>query len=100
MTVNGTNLAVLQMHCTDDLNDNIERAERLVREAADQGAQVILLPELFESLYFPQLEREELFALAHEVDDHPVLDRFQSLAAELEEGQPLSFFDVLDEPHC
>ena len=45
------------MHCTDDLNDNIS-AQRLVREAADQGAQVILLPELFESLYFPQLERE------------------------------------------
>ena len=99
MTVKGTTLAVLQMHCTDDLNDNIGRAERLVREAADQGAQVILLPELFESLYFPQLEREELFALAHEVDDHPFLDRFQSLAAELEVVLPISFFERAGQAH-
>ncbi len=89
----GTTLGVVQMHCTDDLHDNIERAERLVREAAGQGAKVILLPELFESLYFPQLEREELFALAHEVDDHPFLDRFQSLAAELDVVLPVSFFE-------
>lgn len=89
----GTTMAVVQMHCSDDLNDNIERAERLVREAAGQGAKVILLPELFESLYFPQLEREELFALAHEVDSHPFLDRFQSLAAELDVVLPVSFFE-------
>src|SRR5690554_6184521 len=89
----GTTLGVVQMHCTDDLHDNIERAERLVREAAGQGAKVILLPELFESLYFPQLEREEMFALAHDVENHPFLDRFQSLAAELDVVLPVSFFE-------
>ena len=93
MNVAGTTLAVLQMHCSDDLNDNVERAERLVREAAAKGAQVILLPELFESLYFPQLEREELFALAHDIAEHPFLDRFQSLAHELGVVLPVSFFE-------
>ncbi len=93
MNARGASLAVLQMHCTDSLTDNVERAERLVREAAAKGAQIILLPELFESLYFPQLEREELFALAHDVSDHPFLDRFQSLAQELGVVLPVSFFE-------
>ena len=93
MNADGASLAVVQMQCTDDLNRNVETAERLVREAAGKGAQVILLPELFESLYFPQLEREELFSLAHEIDSHPFLDRFQSLAAELGVVLPVSFFE-------
>lgn len=93
MNAKGAVLAVVQMHCTDDLADNVSRAERLVRSAAAKGAQIILLPELFESLYFPQLEREELFALAHPVSRHPFLDRFRDLAEELGVVLPVSFFE-------
>ncbi len=92
-------LATIQMHCTDDLQDNVSRATQLVRDAAAQGANIILLPELFESLYFPQLEREELFALAHEVEDHPFLDHFQALAAELGVVLPISFFERAGQAH-
>src|SRR5690606_40240745 len=54
---------------------------------------VVLLQELFENLYFPQLEREELFALAHPVEGHPFLERFAALAGELGVVLPVSFFE-------
>lgn len=86
-------LALVQMACSDDRAANLDRAEALVREAAAQGAQLVLLPELFEYLYWPQVQREELFALANEVEGHPFLGRFAALAAELGVVLPVSFFE-------
>ena len=86
-------LAVVQMSCTDVLEENLQKAEGFVREAAAEGAHLVQLQELFENLYFPRLEREELFALAHPVDRHPFLKRFASLAAELDVILPISFFE-------
>ena len=94
-----TRLAVIQMHMTDQLDDNLTRAETHVRGAASAGAQVILLPELFENLYFCQIEREEYFALAHPVTNHPFLGRFQNLAAELGVVLPISFFEAAGQTH-
>lgn len=92
-------LAVVQMACTDDRDANLATAERLVREAAAGGAQLVLLPELFEYLYWPQVEREEYFALANPVDDHPFLPRFERLAAELGVVLPVSFFERANVAH-
>ena len=86
-------LAIVQMSCSDVLEDNLAKAEAFVRQAAGEGANVILLQELFESLYFPQLEREELFALAHPVATHPFIERFARLARELGVVLPISFFE-------
>jgi N-carbamoylputrescine amidase len=86
-------LAIVQMSCSDVLEDNLAKAEAFVRQAASEGANVILLQELFESLYFPQLEREELFALAHPVATHPFIERFSRLAHELGVVLPISFFE-------
>ncbi len=86
-------LAVVQMACSDRLGDNLDKAEGFVRQAAQAGADVVLLQELFENLYFPQLEREELFELAHPADDHPFLARFGGLARELGVVLPVSFFE-------
>ena len=47
-------VAAIQMQCTKDVTTNIQTAERLVRKAADKGAQIILLPEVFERPYFCQ----------------------------------------------
>ena len=47
-------VAAVQMRCTENVNENIANAEKLVREAAADGAQIILLPELFERQYFCQ----------------------------------------------
>lgn len=92
-------LAVVQMTCSDVLEDNVAKAERFVRQAAARGAQVVLLQELFENLYFPQLEREEAFSLAHPVEDHPFLTRFARLAAELDVVLPVSFFERAGQAH-
>jgi len=89
----GARLAVVQMSCTHVLEENLDKAERFVREAAAEGANIVLLQELFENLYFPQLEREELFALAHPVEGHPFLERFAALAGELGVVLPVSFFE-------
>ena len=86
-------LAVIQMSCTDDLGANVAKAISRVRAAAAEGATVILLPELFENVYFPQQERDEFFALAHPVASHPFLSDFQALAKELGVVLPVSFFE-------
>ncbi len=86
-------LAVVQMSCSHVLEENLAKAEAFVREAAALGANVVLLQELFENLYFPQLEREELFALAHPVKGHPFIERFAKLAGELGVVLPVSFFE-------
>ena len=86
-------LAATQMACTWDKDANIANAESLVREAAGQGAQVILLQELFQTPYFPQEQDQEFFALAQPAARHPVLDHFSQIAAELEVVLPVSFFE-------
>lgn len=86
-------LAIIQLSCSTVLQDNIEKAVRMVREAAAGGANIILLPELFENHYFPQVEHQDLFALAHEVEGHPFLGTFQALAKELKVVLPVSFFE-------
>jgi N-carbamoylputrescine amidase len=92
-------LAIVQMAMGEAVADNVERALGHVRAAARRGAQVVLLPELFASVYFPQREREECFALAHEVDGHPFLARFRALAGELGVVLPVSFFERAGPTH-
>jgi N-carbamoylputrescine amidase len=48
-------VAATQMKCSLDMNQNIRQAEKLVREASSQGAKIILLQELFKTLYFCQV---------------------------------------------
>jgi N-carbamoylputrescine amidase len=86
-------LAATQMACSWDTEANLARAEELVREAAGQGAQVILLQELFETPYFCPDQKQELFALARPLEGNPVIARFADLAKELEVVLPISFFE-------
>ena len=51
--------AVVQMRCSQKVSENIEKAEALVRQAAAGGAQVILLPELFERQYAAKTARPD-----------------------------------------
>jgi N-carbamoylputrescine amidase len=85
--------AATQMACDWNRPGNIERAEQLVREAASQGAQVILLQELFETPYFCKDEDEKHLGLAAPVEANPLLEHFRKLAAELEVVLPVSFFE-------
>lgn len=86
-------LAVVQMSMSDQRDDNVAKAIRLVREAASRGANLVLLPELFENLYWCQAEREQYFSWANPADQHPFIPQFQALAKELEVVLPLSFFE-------
>lgn len=94
-----TRLGVIQISITRDRDHNIAKASAMVKEAAAQGAQIILLPELFESLYFCQAQRDRFFALAHPVENHPFLPQFQQLARELGVVLPISFFEKAGQAH-
>jgi len=86
-------VAATQMACTWDRDENLRNAESLVREAAAQGAQIILLQELFETPYFCKDQKPEHFGLAHPVAGNPVLAHMGRLAAELGVVLPVSFFE-------
>ena len=94
-----TTLAIVQMQMTDALEDNVARATAFIRDAAARGANVVLLPELFEGYYWPQVQRERFFARAHPLDDHPFIPRFQALARELDVVLPVSFFERAGHAH-
>lgn len=86
-------LGVAQFAMSAEPERNIARACELVREAHARGAQVILLPELFSSYYFPREKDPRFFALAHSVADDPALRALAPLAAELSVVLPVSFFE-------
>ena len=91
-------VAALQLAFGEDMADNIARVSDRVREAAAQGAQVILPPELFEGPYFCRVEDEGLFANAKPLDAHPAVAAMRALAADLRVAIPTSFFEA-DGPH-
>jgi len=86
-------LAATQMACTWDIAENLERAELLVRQAAADGADIVLLQELFATPYFCLDQDMRHTKLAAPVTGHPVLERFGRLAAELGVVLPLSIFE-------
>jgi len=86
-------VAAVQLACSWDLPANLERAELLVRAAHAQGAQIILLPELFASPYFCIDQDVRHLRLAQSADDSALLRRFGALARELAVVLPISFFE-------
>jgi N-carbamoylputrescine amidase len=86
-------LAAVQMACGWDGAANIAKAEELVREAAARGAQIILLPELFETPYFCIEQDARHLKLARTVDDNPAVKHFSAVARELGVVLPISFFE-------
>jgi N-carbamoylputrescine amidase len=92
-------VAATQMPCSHDRAVNLARAEALVREAAARGANIVLLQELFETRYFCQEQRQELFALAAPAATHPTLEHLAALAAELGVVLPVSFFERANMAH-
>ncbi len=85
--------AVTQFACDWDIAANIARAKDLVREAAAQGANVILLQELFETPYFCKDQLADHFGLAKPFSGHPVIAEMASLAKALNVVLPISFFE-------
>ncbi|GAQ92028.1 Carbon-nitrogen hydrolase [Klebsormidium nitens] len=92
-------VAATQFACTSDEATNVQNAERMIREAAKKGAQIILIQELFENLYFCQHQKEALFSYAKPREGHPLLARFAALAKELAVVLPVSFFERANNAH-
>ncbi len=86
-------VAAIQMQCSTDRDKNIAVADGLVKAAAAKGARIILLQELFETLYFCQTEKPEYFQLATELEKNPAVKHFSRRAKELEVVLPISFFE-------
>jgi N-carbamoylputrescine amidase len=86
-------VAAVQMACTWDRDGNIARAERLVRQAAARGAQIILLPELFETPYFCIEQDTRHLSLARSAAESPAVRHFATVARELGVVLPVSFFE-------
>src|SRR5438309_9959572 len=78
-----TQVALVQMRCGANPEQNLTRAIEFIREAAKGGAKIVCLPELFRSQYFCQSEDHDNFKLAEEVPG-PSTDKFTELARELD----------------
>ena len=92
-------VAATQMACSNETDKNVSNAEKLVRQAASEGAQIILIQELFESQYFCMDQKEELFELSKPFDNHPTIKKFSELAKELKVVLPVSFFEKANRAH-
>lgn len=86
-------VAATQMECSWNKEATLDNAEKLVREAAGKGANIILLQELFETPYFCQLEKYSYLELATTVEENQAINRFTKIAKELSVVIPVCFFE-------
>lgn len=86
-------VAAIQLDCVADPQANLAHAEKLVRKAADEGAKIILLPELFERPYFCQEQRYDYYTYATPVMENPAVQRLSAVAKELAVVLPVSFYE-------
>lgn len=86
-------VAALQFSCSKDVQENINKAEKMVKEETDNGANIILLPELFERQYFCQEKRYDYYNYALPLEKNPAVNRFKEVAKELGVVIPVSFYE-------
>ena len=86
-------VAITQMNCSDNYDENVNKATELVKKAAEAGANVILLQELFSGLYFCQVEDYDKFDLAIEREKSPLIKHFKEVAKKYNVVLPISFFE-------
>jgi N-carbamoylputrescine amidase len=86
-------VAATQFACSTDRVENLAKAERLIREAAKQGANIILIQELFETPYFCKEHCPDYFSIAAPIEENPAVLRFQELARELNVVLPASVYE-------
>ena len=91
--MNTVKIAAVQMSCSGTVQQNIEKADNFVREAAKNGARIILLPELFETKYFCQERNYDYYKLATAPEDNASIQHFKKVCAELKVVIPVSFFE-------
>ncbi|MDP1785329.1 MAG: N-carbamoylputrescine amidase [Sulfuricurvum sp.] len=90
-------VAAIQMAMCEEKEANVLKAETMVKEAAQNGARIVLIPELFEGHYFCKDMDPTYFSWAHERENNPLIQRFSDLARELGVVIPLSYFEKAGE---
>ena len=90
---NMVKVSAIQMSMSEDKDSNIAKAQRLVKESAKNGAKIILLPELFEGVYFCKDMDKKYFSWAKPKENNPLLNIFSSLAKELDVVLLISYFE-------
>ena len=88
-------IGILQQSKTSDMASNIKAIEEEVTDLARRGAELIILSELHNSLYFCQVEDYEKYSLAEEANNSKTLKHFQEMAKKYHIVLPLSFFEKL-----
>lgn len=86
-------VAATQMSCSWNREEVLDKAEKLVRKAAAEGANIILLQELFETPYFCQKQKFEYFDLAKPLSENAAVKRCNEVAKELQVVLPISFYE-------
>ena len=86
-------LACVQMKCSAERRDNIDRAAAMAVKAAKDGANIILLPELFERPYFCQQRNYDFYSYAEETEQNAAVRALLPLSAELKAVIPVSFYE-------
>lgn len=86
-------VAATQMSCSWNREEVLDKAEKLVRKAAAEGANIILLQELFETPYFCQKQKFEYFDLVKPLSENAAVKRFTEVAKELQVVLPISFYE-------
>jgi len=85
--------AVVQFAMSDKYEDNVAKADKFISQAAQKGAILVLLPELFESHYFCQVEDYSKFELAEVAESSKTIAHFQKVAKANHVVLPISFFE-------
>ena len=86
-------VAATQMTCSWEIEENITKAKKIINDAANKGANVILLQELFQTPYFCIEYDEEIFRLAKPFDDNTLLKEMSDIAKKLQVVLPISYFE-------
>jgi len=92
-------VSAIQMSMSEDKHSNVSKAMDLVKESALHGAQIILLPELFESLYFCKDMDSQYFSFASPLKDNLLIQQFSDLAKELDVVILVSYFEKAEEDY-
>ena len=86
-------IAAVQMKCANDREENIENAIRLVKSAAEKGANVVLLPELFERPYFCQERNYDYYSYAEEPRANAAIRALMPVSKDMKLVIPVSFYE-------
>jgi len=90
---NKVKVAATQMSCSWEIEENITKAKKIINDAANKGANIILLQELFQTPYFCIEYDEKIFRLAKPFVDNSLLKEMSDIAKKLQVVLPISYFE-------